>query len=84
MPFLEAELHGGAQNPETIFTASAEVDRGGFREIFRRAGDLPDVETSVDDLRQHLVVEDEIVGVVHEGHLLQHLSGEGAVAGVIL
>ena len=59
------------------------MDGGGLREIFRRAGDFPDVEIGVDDLRQHLVVEDEVVGVAHKCDFLQHLAGESAVAGVV-
>lgn len=51
MPFLEAELDGGEQNPKSVAAAATEVDGGGFLEIFCRAGDFPDVEASVDDLR---------------------------------
>ena len=51
MPFLEAELQGGKHHSESITATAAEVDGGGFLEIFRRAGDFPDVETGRDDLR---------------------------------
>ena len=79
MPLLEAELHRGAEHAQPVAAAAPEVDGGGLRKIFGRTGDLPDVEVGVDDLRQHLVVEHEVVGIAHERHPLQHLAGEGAV-----
>ena len=51
MPFLETELDRGEHHPEAIATAAAEVDGRGFLEIFRRAGDFPDLEPGIDDLR---------------------------------
>ena len=78
------EVERGSQDFKAIFDAALEVDRGSFFEIFRRAGDLADLEVEHDGLGDHLVVEDEIVGVFEQGEGLQQFPREGAIPGVIL
>ena len=63
---LKRKLQSGSQNLEPIANASAEVDGGGFFEIFGRTRYLADMKTEVDALGEHLVVEDEIVAVFSE------------------
>src|SRR5215469_311314 len=60
---LQCKLHGRTQHAESVFHAAAEIDRRSLSEIFCRAGDFSDAETEVDALRQHLIVEHEIVRV---------------------
>lgn len=61
VPFLEAELDGSPNHPETVSATASEVDGGGFRKILRRTCNLTDVETGKDNLCKHLVVKHEIV-----------------------
>src|SRR5271154_820774 len=80
---FEGELKSGGEDAEAVFHAAAEVDGGGLLEIFRRAGNFSDAEAEMDALRQHLVVEDEVVGVFEQGKFGQDFSAEGAISGVI-
>src|SRR2546422_2175130 len=73
-----------AENSEAVLYAAAEPDRRRFREVPRRAGDLPDVEPEPDHLREDLVVEHEIVVVLFQRKRLQHPPGKRAVPGVVL
>ena len=68
---MQPKSQCGPEDTETIGYGTAEVDRGGFREVFRGAGDLSDREPEGNRLGEHLVVEDEIVGVLVEGKGLQ-------------
>src|SRR5207253_11174297 len=79
-----AEFERGAEYAEAVFHAAAEVDRRAFGKVTRRAGDLADVKAEPDGLRQHLVVEDEVVRVLLQRKRLQEPAREGAVAGVVL
>src|SRR5439155_22541427 len=56
-----AEFERGAEYAEAVLHAAAEVDRRGLGKVPRRARDLADVKAEPDGLRQHLVVEDEVV-----------------------
>src|SRR5439155_24114166 len=52
--------------PEPVRHAAAEPDRRRFREVPRRAGDLPDVEPEPDRPHEELIVEHEIVVVLFQ------------------
>ena len=80
---LQCELHCSFQHAQAVGHASAEVDAGGFFEIFRRAGDFADAEVEVDALGEHLVVEDEVVAVFAEREAGQDFAAEGSVTGVV-
>ena len=79
----EAEFQAGAEAAETVFATAAEVDRRGLSEILRGAAYFANREPVPEDLREHLVVEHEIVGVWGEVNFLQQFAGKGAVAGVV-
>ena len=61
-PLLEM-LERDLQDAEPIFNTPAQIYRRCFGEILGWAGDFGDLETGIDYLREHLVVEDEVVGV---------------------
>jgi len=82
-PLGQSESQPGPQTAESIGQAATEVDRGGLGKIFCRAGNLGNREPMPVDLRQHLVVEDEIVGILRDIQLLQDLPRKRPVAGVV-
>ena len=81
---MEAKIHGSLQYAKTVDHASPEIDRRRLREILRRTADLAHAEAEPEDLGEHLVVEDEVVGVLEQRKRFQHLAREGPVAGVVL
>ena len=81
---LQGKLQRRCQHSQTILHAAAEVDGRRFFEIFGRARNFADAEAEVHALRQHLVVEDEVVGVFEQRQIQSGLAAEGAIAGVIL
>ena len=82
-PFAEAVDDGDAQNAETVDHAAPEINARGFFEIAGRAGDLGDLIALIDDLRQHLIVENEIFVVTFVIDVLKDLAGEGAIARMV-
>src|SRR5207245_10645308 len=52
--------------------------------ILGRTRHLADSKSEVNALRQHLVVENKIIGIFQQRQLGEHLAAESAVAGVIL
>jgi hypothetical protein len=81
---LQRELHRSRQDAETIFHAAAEVDGGGFLEVLRGTRHFTDVKAEVDTLGEHLVIEDEVVGIFQQWKRGEYLSAEGAISGVVL
>src|SRR5438105_3499599 len=71
------------QHAQAIDHAAAEIDRRGFREISCRARDFADSESTIDRLRQHLIVEYEVVRISVQRKGLDHLPGEPAIARMI-
>src|SRR5215467_9422377 len=80
---LQSKLHSRAQHAESVLHAAAEIDGRGLSEILRRTGDFSDAKTEVDALRQHLVVEHEVIGIFQQRQLGENFAAEGAVTGVI-
>ena len=74
----------GAENAEPILHAALEVDRRSFLEVFRGTGYFTNPEAKHDGLRDHLVVEDEIVRILQQWKCFKKLSRKGPEAGVIL
>ena len=70
---LEPILQSSAENSEAILHASAEVNGGCFFKIFRGAGNFADTESKMYALRQHLVVEHEVVGILQQGKAVRTL-----------
>src|SRR5262245_19869524 len=82
--FLQNKLHGRREHAQTVPNAPREIDRRRFSKILRRTRDLADAEAEVHALRQHLVVEYEIVRVLEQRQRLEDAAAERSVAGVIL
>src|SRR5437588_1178642 len=82
-PLLKGELQSSRQHFKTIFHATPEVDRGRLFEIFRGTGNFSDAKTKVHALREHLVIEHEIVGIFEERKLGEHLAAKGTIASVV-
>ena len=80
---MEAVGEGDAEDAHAVFGGAGEVDGGGFFEVFGGAGDFAYFEAGHEDLGDHLVVKDEVVGVVGEVYGADDVCGEGAVAGVV-
>ena len=68
------------QYAQTILGTALKIDGGGFLEVFGGAGHLGNVVPLVDDLGEHLVVEDEIIRIAIVVDALQDLATKGAVA----
>jgi len=83
-PLLQPEKKRRLQYPEPVDHTAAEIDRGGVREILGRAAQLPYAVAEPGDLRQHLVVKDEVVRVFPQRERLQQFAGKGPVAGMVL
>lgn len=83
-PFLQAILDGRPKHAEAIFETAAEIDGGSIGEIFRGACHLRNFIAGIEDLCQHLVVKDKVVGVVVVVDITQHLSRKGPITRMIL
>src|SRR5690606_6664642 len=79
----ETEGGGGGETAETVTHAAAKVYRGRLGEILRRTTDLRHDVAVPDHLCEHLVVEDEVVGIFPPRDAFQQLPREGAVARVV-
>jgi hypothetical protein len=71
------------KNSETVLHAAFEVDGRRFFKIFRRAGDFPNAKTKHHGLRDHLIVENEVVGVFENGKSLEQLARKCAEARMV-
>ena len=84
-PLRQAEIvHRRRDAAQAVADAPRQVDARRLGEILRRAAHLGDRVPAPEDLREHLVVEDEVVGVLAQRQRLEQLPRERAVAGVIL
>ena len=81
---LACKLQRGSDDAKSIFHAAPEINRGRLFEVLGRTRHFADAETEVDALCQHLVVEDEVVGIFQQRQSDKDFAAEGAVAGVIL
>ena len=71
------------KNSEAVFHAAFEVDGRCFFKIFRRAGDFSNVKTKHHGLRDHLIVENEVVGVFENGKSLKQFARKCAEARMV-
>src|ERR1700676_4842496 len=81
---LQGKLQGCGQDAEAILHATAKVDGRGLFEILCGTGDFANAEAEVHALGQHLIVEDEVVGIFQQRQVGEHFAAEGAVSGVVL
>src|SRR5262245_26181584 len=83
-PSSETELERRAEAAEAIPHASAEVDRGGLREVLRGTAHLADAEAEPERLGEHLIVEHEVIRVGLERKRFEDAPRVGAIARVEL
>ena len=72
-----------AQHAEAVGHRAAEADLARILEVARRARNLADAHVEGQRLREHLVVEDEVLRIGAERQRLEHAPGECAEAGVV-
>src|SRR5438445_13693492 len=66
---LQRELQRRDQHTEAVFDTPPEVDRRSFLKILGRARNLPDAGAKIHALCQHLIIEDEVVGILEQREL---------------
>ena len=81
---LKSKLQRGGEHPETVLHATPKVDGRGFFEILGGTGNFSDAKAEVNALRQHLIIEDEVVGIFEQRKIGENFAAEGAVSGVVL
>src|ERR1700751_4335257 len=81
---LKGELQSGSQHAETVRDTSPKINRRSLFEILRRTRNLSDAVAKVHALCEHLVVDDEIVGVFGQRKFGQNLAAERPIPGVVL
>ena len=80
---FKSVLQTGRQHTKTILHAPPEIYGRSFGEVLGWAGYFTDSESKVHTLRQHLVIENEVVRVLQQRHSGKHRTAEGAIAGVV-
>jgi len=80
---LEPVLERGFEHAQSVNGAPLQVDGGCFLVIAGGTGDLSDLETGVEDLGDHLVVEYKILGVQVVIDASQDLPGKSPESGVV-
>src|ERR1700730_10979527 len=81
---LQGELKRGSEHAEAIHNAAAEVNGRCLFEVLRGTRDFSDAEAEMYALGEHLIVEDEVVGVFEQWQFRKDLAAEGTVSGVVL
>ncbi len=82
-PFVEPKQERDLEDTQTVGRATPKVDGRGLGKVVRRTRNLADPKPEVNDLREHLVVKNEIVGVREKRKSLENSSGESPVSRVI-
>jgi len=80
---METELKRCPKDAKTILHTPLKINRGGLGKIFGWAGDLTNLEALIDDLCEHLIIEDKVIRVVLKIKRLQKIATEGSITGVI-
>jgi len=70
---VRGKAEGRSQHTQAVFDAAFEVDGRSIFKVLGGAGNFADLETEHDGLRNHLVVEDKIIGVLKQWQRLQKL-----------
>src|SRR5208337_1703198 len=83
-PPMQPEPNRGPQDADPVDHASAKVDRGRFRKIFGRTGNFANSEASINGLRQHLIIEHEILGAKPYGKAFEDSPAPSAIACMVL
>src|SRR6266446_1678309 len=80
----KTECERGVETTETIEYAAAKINRRCIGVVTGRTANFRDGITTPECLDQHLVIEDEVVGIVAEVEALEELPRERAVSRMIL
>lgn len=70
-------------HPKAVLDASGQVDRRRFLKIFSRAGHFGNLETGINNLGEHFIVENEIIRIGFKGNGAKHLATESPVARMV-
>src|SRR6266404_4293500 len=73
----------GGEAAKTVSNAAPEANRGRFGKVARRATDFGNGVAKPKNLRKHLVIKDEVIGVGVERQAFEERARNSAVAGVI-
>ncbi|SRR6266446_4521852 len=82
--FGKTECERGAKTTETIEYAAAKINRRCIGVVTGRTANFGDGITTPQCLDQHLIIEDEVVGILAEVEALEELPREGPVSRMIL
>src|SRR5277367_4091570 len=80
---MSDETCGCGKHAKAILHAAPKVDGRGFLKVAGGAGDLADAEAKHDGLGDHLIIEDEVIGVFEQRESLEYIARKGAEAGVV-
>src|SRR5436190_12600504 len=80
--FLQQERHHNAESLEAIDRADSKVHTRRLGEVSCLHGNLGDLEAEADGLRDHLRIENKVIGVQKERHGREQSAAEGAESGV--
>src|SRR5262249_34619814 len=83
LPVRQAKTQRRCKTTQAIAHAPAKIDRWSFRYIAGRTGHFPDRTAERDDLREHLIIENEVVGISFHRQALQQLARKSAITSVI-
>ena len=81
---VEPELQGGPQHTQPVSHAPLKIDGRRFGRIPRGAGHFANSKAKMNDLGQHLVIEDEIIGIFFQGEGFEDLPRESPIPGMVL
>src|ERR1051325_3418919 len=81
---MKPEFHRCREDSQSVNNGSSEVDRRRFREIAGRTRYLADAKPERRRLREHLIVEHEIIGAFIQWKRFENVTSEGAIACVVL
>src|SRR5438132_1831542 len=79
--FLQQERHHNAESLEAIDRADPKVHTRRFGKVSCLHGNLGDLEAKADGLRDHLRIENKVIGVQKERHGGKQPAAEGAEIG---
>lgn len=83
-PFVRDKPQSGAEHTQAVLHTSFEVDGRGLLKIFGGTRNLANTEAKHDRLGDHLIIEDEVVGILMNWKSFENFTGEGTEARVIL
>ncbi len=83
-PLHQSIENRNAENAEPVPNGSEKIDRRCFFEVLRRTGDFAKQKIFLKNLRENLIIEDEILGVVRKRNRFEYFPRVRPIAGVVL